>query len=309
MEDGPDLSIASLKLHHRSLTSIQFDYSDWNSVYTSSYDSTVRKLDLAKGLSVEVYADLEDNEAISGLEILQSDPHMLRFSTLGGRFGMHDVRTSTTRSGSTIFFQLSEKKIGGFSSHPLLPHIIATASLDRTLKLWDLRRLSGRGDDQMPQLLGQHENRLSVSHASFNHAGQVATASYDDTIKIYDFKSVADIRIGSALAEQELQPKLQIPHNNQTGRWVTMYGDLNKPRQALTSGRLKPHWQRQPDDGIPKLAIGNMGKFVDVFDGKGRQVAQLGGDGVTAVPAAAQLHPSNNWVAGVTSSGKLCLWI
>jgi WD repeat-containing protein 76 len=225
VEDGLNLSIASLKLHHRPLTSIQFDYSDWNSVYTSSYDSTVRKLDLAKGVSVEAYAlaNLDENEALSGLEILQSDPHVLRFSTLGGRFGMHDMRESTTRNGSTKVFQLSEKKIGGFSSHPLLPHIVATASLDRTLKLWDLRKLTGRGDDQMPQLLGQHENRLSVSHASFNHSGQLATASYDDTVKIYDFQSVADVRVGSTLSEQELEPKIQIPHNNQTGRWVTMY--------------------------------------------------------------------------------------
>jgi WD40 repeat protein len=119
-------------------------------------------------------------------------------------------------------FQLSEKKIGGFSSHPSLPHIVATASLDRTLKLWDLRVLSGKRGAQIPQLLGQHENRLSVSHASFNHTGQVATASYDDTVKIYDFASAADVKAGSELSEEEMLPKIRISHNNQTGRWVTM---------------------------------------------------------------------------------------
>ena len=52
-----------------------------------------------------------------------------------------------------------------------------------------------------------------------------------------------------------------------------------------------------------------MSQFVDVYDGKGRQVAQLGGDGITAVPAVAQFHPAKNWVGGATSSGKLCLWV
>jgi WD repeat-containing protein 76 len=224
VKDDLKLSITVLKLHRRPITSIQFDYSDLNSVYTSSYDSTIRKLDLAKQVSVEVFtpSNFTDDEPLSGLEILQSDPHMLRFSTLEGRFGMHDLRTSSTRNSSTKLFQLSDKKIGGFSSHPSLPHILATASLDRTLKLWDLRKLTGKGDDQMPQLLGQHENRLSVSHASFNHAGQVATSSYDDTIKIYDFQSAADVKIGSTLSEEEMQPKVQVKHNNQTGRWVTM---------------------------------------------------------------------------------------
>jgi WD40 repeat protein len=223
VKDEPQLSITILKLHRRPITSIQFDYSDLNSAYTSSYDSTIRKLDLAKGVSVEVFtpSNFSDDEPLSGLEILQSDPHILRFSTLEGRFGMHDMRTSSTRNDSTKLFQLSEKKIGGFSSHPSLPHVLATASLDRTLKLWDLRKLTGKGDAQMPQLLGEHENRLSVSHASFNLAGQVATSSYDDTVKIYDFQSVANVT-GSTLSDEEMQPKVQVTHNNQTGRWLTM---------------------------------------------------------------------------------------
>jgi hypothetical protein len=77
----------------------------------------------------------------------------------------------------------------------------------------------------------------------------------------------------------------------------------------LTVGRLKPHWQEHPDDGIQKLAVGNMARHIDVYDGKGRQVAQLGDDRVTAVPAVARLHPSKNWVAGVASNGRLVLWV
>ena len=52
-----------------------------------------------------------------------------------------------------------------------------------------------------------------------------------------------------------------------------------------------------------------MSRFVDVYDGKGQQLAQLGGSDITAVPAVAQFHPSLNWIAGANASGKLCLWM
>jgi hypothetical protein len=51
-----------------------------------------------------------------------------------------------------------------------------------------------------------------------------------------------------------------------------------------------------------------MAKMVDVYDGQGRQIAQLSDERLTAVPAAARLHPSKNWLCGVTGSGRLCLW-
>jgi WD repeat-containing protein 76 len=216
--------ITLLRPHRRAINSISFHYSDVNSVYTASYDGSVRKLDLAKGESVEVYAPAAPNmdDPITTHEILQSDPNMLRFSTVNGRLGIHDLRTGAIRNSTTKIFQLTDKKIGGFGSHPNVPHIFATASLDRTLKLWDLRKLSGSGVDRMPHLVGEHVNRLSVSHASFNQAGQIATTSYDNTVKIYDFQSVADLEMGGTFSEQEMQPKVQIPHNNQTGKWVSM---------------------------------------------------------------------------------------
>jgi len=77
----------------------------------------------------------------------------------------------------------------------------------------------------------------------------------------------------------------------------------------LTTSSLRAQWQIQPQDGIQRFCIGNMNRFVDVYTSKGEPVAQLGGDGITAVPAVTQLHPANDWVAAGTASGKLCLWM
>jgi hypothetical protein len=73
--------------------------------------------------------------------------------------------------------------------------------------------------------------------------------------------------------------------------------------------RLRAQWQQFPQDGVQRFCIGNMNRFVDIYTAKGQQLAQLGGDGITAVPAVAKFHPTLDWVAAGTASGKLCLWM
>ncbi|KAH7212013.1 WD40-repeat-containing domain protein [Fusarium oxysporum] len=284
----PDPSISAFKIHSRTITSFVFSQQDNNSVYTSSYDSSIRRLDLNKGESYQVWAPSDHNEdlPISALDMAESNPHILYFSTLEGGVGQYDTRTSDDAE----IWTLSDQKIGGFSLHPLQPHLLATASLDRTLKIWDLRKITGKGDLRHPALLGEHGSRLSVSHASWSPGGHIATSSYDDTIKIYNFPDASSWKPGQDIS---IEPTHQVRHNNQTGRWVTI---------------LKPQWQKRPHDGIQKFVIGNMNRFVDVFASDGSQLAQLDGDGITAVPAVAHFHPSRDWVAGATSSGKLCFW-
>ncbi|KAF2487431.1 WD40-repeat-containing domain protein [Neohortaea acidophila] len=292
-DDEFEPAISSFKIHTRTISAFQFDPHDSNALLSASYDSSIRKLDLQKGTAVEIYApaDRGADEPLSGVEISRTDPNQLHFTTLNGAFGIHDMRTPSDQAD---ILYLSEKKIGGFTLHPAHPHIVATASLDRTMKVWDLRKITGKGMNRHPQLLGEHTSPLSVSHAAFNSAGQVATASYDDTVKIYDFSSAGTWKTGHELTEAEMQPSKIIPHNNQTGRWVTI---------------LRAQWQMQPQDGIQRFVIGNMSRFVDIYTAQGQQLAQLGGDAITAVPAVAQFHPTEDWVAAGTASGKLCLWM
>ncbi|KAL9026598.1 MAG: hypothetical protein Q9196_004753 [Gyalolechia fulgens] len=219
--DDPDPNITSFHLHTRTISSFQFSPHNPSHLYTSSYDSSLRLLDLTKSSSEEIYApdDPSRDEPLSGVEMDPRSPHILYFSRLDGHIGRTDTRAPNT----VDLFPLSEKKIGGFSLHPSCPHFIATASLDRTMRVWDLRNLSGKaGAPQVPALCGEHESRLSVSHAAFNSAGQVATASYDDTIKVHSFEGMSGWSAGRDLTAKEMAPSAIIRHNNQTGRWVTM---------------------------------------------------------------------------------------
>ncbi|KAI1826381.1 WD40-repeat-containing domain protein [Xylaria intraflava] len=289
--DVPLPQISAFEVHNRTITSIKVPIFDQTSVITSSYDSSIRCLDLTKQVSTQLWAPVIDEEEM-GISCIDMSPeakdHIL-FSTLDGSLGRIDRRS---RDQADIW-GLTDSKIGGFSVNPLLPHLIATASLDRTLKIWDLRMMQGKGDLQHPSLLGEHQSRLSVSHASWSRSGHIATSSYDDTVKIYDMSGAAKWKAGVELDDDDMKFTVKIPHNNQTGRWVTI---------------LKPQWQTIPGDGVEKFVIANMNRFVDVYDSMGKQLAQLDGDGITAVPAVAELHPVHNWVAGGSGSGKLCLW-
>ncbi|KAJ5138524.1 uncharacterized protein N7515_003372 [Penicillium bovifimosum] len=292
-DDDPDPVLTTLKPHTRTISAMMVNPSKPTHLYTGSYDSSIRSLDLEKMVSAETYAPESTNidEAISGVDMAPEDPHTLYWTTLQGVFGRYDTREARKDSNVTSW-GLSEKKIGGFTLCPTQPHYFATASLDRFMRLWDLRKLSV----DSPTPVAEHESRLSVSHAAFNAAGQIATSSYDDTLKIYDLgaKGFESWEQGHTLADKEFTPDTVVRHNCQTGRWVTI---------------LRPQWQLNPQSSIQRFCIGNMNRFVDVYSSSGDQLAQLGGDGITAVPAATAFHRSKNWVVGGTASGKLCLWM
>ena len=70
---------------------------------------------------------------------------------------------------------------GWVTLNPRATHLAATASLDRTVKIWDLRT----GDSAQPHMVAEHTSKLSVSSAVWNARGSIVTTSYDDTIKVY----------------------------------------------------------------------------------------------------------------------------
>lgn len=226
-DEDDDPVITTLKPHARTISAMHINPSNPSTLYTASYDSSIRAVDLEKSVAVETYApeSASDDEPLSGVDMAATDPNVLYFSTLNGIFGRHDIRTGSgtagkPESGGTTLYPLSEKKIGGFSLYPSEPHYFATASLDRTMRVWDLRKLSKTN----PTPVGEHGSRLSVSHAAFNSAGQVATSSYDDSVKIYDFKAkgIDSWKAGHKVPDEEMKPNTVVRHNCQTGRWVTM---------------------------------------------------------------------------------------
>lgn len=283
-EAQPDIS--NYKLHARTISSFFIPPAAAEQLVSASYDSSIRCFDLNAGKSVELLVH-PDESALSAVNPLDDAGRVLLYATLEGEVGRCDVRAGPRAVETWL---CSEKKIGG--CHVLARtnrHLLATASLDRSVKIWDLRHMAAP--------LAAHESRLSVSSAVWSATGKLATTSYDDTVKIYNplalLGTSGSARTGTATV-LELEPEHVIPHNNQTGRWVTI---------------LKAVWQERPDDGVQKLAIANMKRGIDIYGEDGSQLAHLADpDRITAVPAVVRLHPTRNWVAGGTGSGKLVLY-
>ena len=90
------------------------------------------------------------------------------------------------------------------------------------------------------------------------------------------------------------QPSKIIPHNCQTGRWLTI---------------LRAQWSLNTDY-MPHFTVGNMKRNLDVVAATGDKIVSLWTDGVTAVPAVTNSHPSRvDCVVGGNTSGRVQLWM
>lgn len=307
-DDTPTISI--LKPHGKAVAKILAPVATPSKILSAAYDGSVRQLDLNKLESSEV-AYLSDSSdyplAVSDINLSPEDPNVLYLTTLCGNFYQHDTRTPFKTMDTKKLLRLHDKKIGSFSVNPNAAHQLATASLDRTLRLWDLRNISKanalwldfEGDQLSPHPYGSFQSRLSVSTVDWNLENRLVCNGYDDKINLFDLsdpvvsKWSPDYQPGPKSEEDgipnNLTPFTSIRHNCQTGRWVSI---------------LKARWQPSPADGVQKFAIANMNRGVDVYDQKGHILAHLTEEQVGAVPAVATLHPSENWVVGGSASGK-----
>jgi WD repeat-containing protein 76 len=98
-------------------------------VYTSSYDCTVRHLSFTTGVSREVFHTGEGDLA-SGIELAPTG-HEMWIANGRGWLTHADLRQPVH---SAVSFQLAEDKVGCVSVNPTEPHLLLTASNDRTVR-------------------------------------------------------------------------------------------------------------------------------------------------------------------------------
>lgn len=281
-EESPNITEANF---HKGAISAMFWNKSASNLFTASHDGTIRTFDIEKGVANEIYACKNIDDKLTSADM--AEDYLLYFTTDDGHLGRRDLRTK-----KTDIWKLTDKniKIGNVSVHPHASNLIATASLDRTMKIWDLRKMVFEGLQSTPSNPAYAESRLSISSANWNTNGSIVTASYDNTVRIYKQPDASSWKPGTDIGL--LEADHTINHNNQTGRWVSI---------------LKPQWQKSPSTG-QKFCVGNMDKALDIFSEDGEQLAQLWGEGMTAVPAVCQFHPTQDWVVGGNASGKVTLF-
>ncbi|KAJ7685238.1 WD40-repeat-containing domain protein [Mycena polygramma] len=323
----------SLQLHwpatsKSSISCVKIDPTDAHNIYTSSYDCTIRSLSFTSGVSTEIFS-IED-VLISSIDLTPSGHEMWISDALGGVWH-RDLRQDKS---TTIRYGLSDQKIGCVSVNPTRPNFLLTASNNRSLKIWDVRKLqtlslhmsdqalptpppSSPGgpflapvgavstdvDSEVVTDFVNSKRGKGCLRGEWRHDKSVSSAYWDPrgrsivSTSYDDTLRLWDIehaKFESSAPFPSSRPFSRIRHNCQTGKWLTI---------------LRAQWSPNADV-YPHFTIGNMDHSLDIFSCKGELIAKLSDPSkISAVQAVTCSHPSllERAVSG-NASGRCVLW-
>jgi WD40 repeat protein len=161
---------------------------------------------------------------------------------------------------------------------------MATAGLDTTVKLWDIRKM--KTSSKIPNQVAYQNAGKSVNSAFFSPSGKrIVTTTMSNNIDILE-----DAHLSSGIITA---PKSRIRHDNHTGRWLCTF---------------MAKWH--PSASEECFVVGSMQKprTVEVFNGTtGKLMRGIQGDALTAVASRCCFHPNSEKliVVGGNSSGRI----
>ncbi|BEI90683.1 uncharacterized protein CcaverHIS019_0307530 [Cutaneotrichosporon cavernicola] len=282
-----------------SISCMKVDPIAGSSLYSSSYDCSLRKLDFATCVSTEQFAFDDDDMLITHFDLTPSGQEAWLVDKNGG-ISHCDFREGGERRRWVVQEGGRAAKLGGVSVNPLQPHLICTAGNDQHLRIWDVRHL-GRITPKAAESLAPPEDRpdealdtfptssipverienymqgskgkgllraayqhgKSCSAAYWDPTGRrILTTSYDDKLRIWTLNPQSFI-LDQPLPVTQFKPSKSIIHNCQTGRWLTI---------------LRANWSLNTDY-MPHFTVGNMKRTLDVFAATGDKIVALWAEG------------------------------
>ncbi|KAF0270229.1 hypothetical protein FOG48_00973 [Hanseniaspora uvarum] len=274
----PDIN--KLKLFKSNIGNIGILPSSINEVFFSSYDGSFRIMDLNSMNCREAFY-MNPSSGYEGIsDIKFYDDNTVYFTTLTGEFFQHDLREDFDKVKP---LRMANKKIGSMDIDPKNKFQIATGSLDRTLKIWDIRKIIKSEDEDdlnAGECIKTYDSRLSISAVSYSAEDHTLVCNgYDNTVRLFDDKELRS-------SSENMTPTNTITHNCKTGKWTSILKARFKPNKDV-------------------FAIANMSRAIDIYNSKGEQYAHLE---TATVPAVTAWHATENWIAGGNSSGKVFLF-
>ncbi|OMJ28243.1 DNA damage-binding protein CMR1 [Smittium culicis] len=279
--DDEEYSRFSFEPHSDVISTVVIPRQQSNFVYTSSYDGKVRYLDLNHPTSFNQVMNLNDDPKIISIDLqyqTNSDSGaspIVWFSTFSGYTGFCDSRVS---GGIVHEFQSHDSRVGCVSTNPVYKNIIATSSLDRTVKVWDIRSMNHFIDETLQEPDFEKNNNSKKPKNETNSNGLDVKQNLEFEPDLAD--SITDKQFAR--------------HNNKTGRWISMF---------------RTQWH--PNVNFPScFAIGNMDRSLDIFSGRSLSLTSslYDKDLVTTIPAVNAFHPSLAVLATGNASGKVAIW-
>lgn len=285
---GENDGVVGYTPHTATVNQLQFHPARPSKLYTTSYDGTVRCLDVEKGCFDFVYG------------VQSSRDSWLQCSTLGAGNAAEvlylgdsdgDASAIDLRTQKPIWeVELHDKKVQTIHGNPVHTNYLCSASLDRCCKIWDIRKM---GSKRRPAPVATLLDHRSVNNAEFSpDGGCLLSAGQANCIRLYyDAHQLSGVVEDSGASRS-------IHHDNQTGRYLAVFHAKWDPKTTNS------------------FVIGSMAKprQVEVFStaraesGKKAQctrIASLQGDELSSVQSRNCFHPRLDAVICGNASGRV----
>ncbi|XP_068115572.1 DNA damage-binding protein 2 [Hyperolius riggenbachi] len=251
------------------ITGMKFDPFNSNQIYTSSVAGNTVLQDFS-GRTIQMYTNTDDWDMwYCSLDVSASRQSVVTGDNVG-----NVVLLETC--GKEIFkSRLHKKKVTHVEFNPRCDWLLATASVDQTVKLWDLRNIKDKSSClyTMPHARG-------VNSAYFNPW---------DGAKLLTTDQHSEIRIYSACDWSK--PERIIPHPHRQFQHLTAIKASWHPRyDLLVAGRY-------PDPQFPGYTAEEL-RTVDVFDGQtGNIVCRLYDPYASGIVSLNKFNPMGDLLA------------
>jgi len=278
-----EAGVVSFHPHANVVSGLMFGATNPNKLYSCSYDGRIRMLDLQKQAFDEIYQTNEDRFYV--MDFIKNSENFYISSSEGF------VRKIDPRAKKVVEeFALHDNKIFTVSVNQENPYELCTASLDRTMRLWDARKI-GKGK---PKPIHEMVHGLSVTGASYSPDGKyIVSCCNDHYLRVWNTAKLT----AKSSDEDGPVPDSRVRHNNKTGRWLTKFRCYWDPKQqgAFTIGSME-----RP-------------RCIEVFgvneDASSTSlIMRLRDDNVASVQSINVPHPKLDVILSANSSGRGVMW-
>jgi len=278
--DESEPTIVTFSPHAMPVTAMAFDKTNDNHLFSCAQDGTVRTLDTQKQAFTLTYTCQEphtkyQNMCAAAEATGNNVKHLARDD---GSVDTVDMRVDTKVVQSFAAHQAKVNSVSAFENS------IATASLDRSVCVFDIRKVH-TGKKVKATYTFTHGR--SVNDAVFDPVtGSLQSTCQDHLLRVWSPEDLA--KAG------EPQPR-KIRHNTHTGRWLTKL-----QAKWMPSG----HWGNTQ----PIFVIGSMERprrITYISANSGSILTNAFDDELASVQSVNVFHPSQKIVCGANSSGRI----